>query len=69
MPEETSLLDVIELLAMLMTTGVIYGWAFRRVVGWPPRPTPPESKNILRARSPLVSDTEDSEVSSSRLAA
>ncbi len=69
MPQETSLPDVIELLAMLMATGVMYGWVCRRIVGWPPAPTPPGSKTILRLVPRQGCDTEGSEVSSSRQAA
>ncbi|MDP9223457.1 MAG: hypothetical protein M3P18_06300 [Actinomycetota bacterium] len=70
MPQETSLLDVIEILGMLVVAGVTYGWVFRRIVGWPPpTPTPPGSKRILRLVTPPISATEDSEVRSSRQAA
>ena len=68
MPEQMSLLDVIEMLAMLMTAGATYGWAARRILGWPPKPTPPGSKGTLRVVPP-VCDTEGSEISSPRLAA
>lgn len=57
MAPETSPLDVIEILAMLMTGGMTYAWVYGRIVGWPPPPPlPPGAKGVFPlAVSPIRS--------------
>lgn len=67
MPPKTSLLDVVEILAMLIATGVAYYWVCGHFMDRPDTPIPPGSKSVLRLATPPVRD--DSEVVSSRRAA
>jgi hypothetical protein len=68
MPQQISLLEVVEILAMLTATFVAYCWVCTRIVGWPPTPIDPGSKNILRLATP-PDIVEDSRVRSSQQAA
>jgi hypothetical protein len=67
MPPKTSLLDVVEILAMLIATGVAYYWVCGHFVDRPETPIPPGSKTILRLATPPVTD--HAEVVSPRRAA
>jgi hypothetical protein len=69
MPQQISLLEVVEVLAMLTATFVAYCWVCTRIVGWPPTPIDPGSKDILRLATPRDIAMEDSKVRSSQQAA